>query len=133
MAQYKTFSTMANDQSNPDSSIMDSVNEVSSALVRSSIISQHRIVVIYNFTTWCGPCQQSGPIFAGLMKKYQKNGIIAFVKEDVDKKYGGWGEQIRGVPCFHFYIDGQYQKELTVVGADTDTVETTIRNLLNIQ
>ena len=130
MAQYRTYSTL--NKSTEDESEHISVPQIRSAEHRSEVINTHQVVVIDNYTDWCGPCKHCAPRFAKLAGKYTKPGVCALVKENVEDGFDGHPEKIRGVPCFHFYANGQYISESTVVGADTDAVEQNLTQLLGI-
>ena len=86
---------------------------------RAAIISSNRVVVVDNFTTWCEPCKQVAPHFAKLAQQYQ--GKCVCVKENVEKSFEG-APTIRGVPCFHFYVNGEHIQELTVTGGSIEKV-----------
>ena len=132
MAQYKTYTTMAaKDENEFDSKTMIEVYEITSAADRKNIIQTNKVVVIDNFTEWCGPCKACAPQFAILCKKYIKPGLCALVKEDEDKKFGGLPVSIKAVPCFHFYINGHFQDHLMFTGADIKLVEQTLIKLLS--
>lgn len=129
MAQYKTFSSMNNNEQDFTSEYISEVPRISNIKERQTLIQNNKIVVIDNYTDWCGPCKQCAPQFAKLAKKYSKPGMCAFAKENVDDKCGGWPVQIRGVPCFHFYVNGHYQDEMTITGADVGAIEQTLQRL----
>lgn len=133
MKQYKTFSTMGKDENAPDTSTMGEVPVVTGEQHRRHVIERHNLVVVYNYTDWCGPCQQCGPQFAVLAGKYSRPGVCSLIKENIEKKYGGLPVQVRGVPCFHFYMNGQFLKDEVIIGADMGAIEQTIRKLLNVQ
>lgn len=119
----------AKDENEFDPATMMEVYEITSAEDRENIIQTNKIVVVNNSASWCGPCKQCAPQFATLCKKYIKPGLCALVKEDVDEMFGG-AVQVSGVPCFHFYINGKFQEEMTVTGADVKLVEQTLLKLL---
>ena len=52
----------------------------------------------------------------------QYPGKIYFVRENVDDEIEG-APQITGVPCFHFYVEGNYIPNLTVTGGDVGGVK----------
>lgn len=129
MAQYKTFKTMAqNDTPSPET--LGEVPQITSMQERRSLIENNKVVVIDNYTTWCGPCKQCAPKFAQLAKTYVRPGLCVFAKENVEDKLGGYPARISGVPCFHFYVNGQFMNDMTITGADVDQVGNTIKNLL---
>jgi thiol-disulfide isomerase/thioredoxin len=130
MAQYKTFSTMGKDDNAPTPESMADVPRIGSSQERQALIQGNKVVVIDNYTDWCGPCKQCAPQFAVLAQKYVRPGLCALAKENVEDKHGGWPVAIRGVPCFHFYVNGHYQDEMTVAGADMGALEQTLQRLL---
>ena len=130
MALYKTYTTMGIDPNEPKPESMADVHHVTSKQDRDNIIASNKIVVIDNYTDWCGPCKQCAPQYAVLAKTYNSPGLCVLVKEDVDTKIGGHPVPIRGVPCFHFYINGFFQKDMVVTGADINLVEQTLAKLL---
>lgn len=99
---------------------------------RDSVKKKSPIVIIKNYTDWCGPCKTIAPRFAQLAKKYldTHKGVIAFVKENAEDELEG-AERCRGVPCFHFFLKGKFVPELTVTGCNLKTIEENIAKLLN--
>lgn len=130
MAQYKTFSTMAQDDAAPNPSDMVEVPRITSLDQRRALVQGNLLVVVDNYTDWCGPCKQCAPSFAAMAGKYSKPGVCAFAKENVEDKCGGWPVPVRGVPCFHFYMNGQFLQDDIVTGADVGQVEQTVQRLL---
>jgi thiol-disulfide isomerase/thioredoxin len=130
MAQYKTFSTMGKDDITSALESTAEVPRITSLQQRQALIQNNKVVVIDNYTDWCGPCKQCAPQFAALAQKYASSGLCAMVKENVEDRHGGLPVQIRGVPCFHFYLNGQFQDEMTITGADMKALEQTLNNLL---
>lgn len=137
MAQYKSFSSIGKNDNDPDPNTMGDVVKITSSRHRTSIINTTQIVVIDNYANWCGPCKMCAPNFAVLAGKYNEPGKCVLVKEDVDDEFEpspppAVRSDIRGVPCFHFYLRGQFLEDATVVGADMNVIEETIKNLLSI-
>lgn len=130
MAQYKTFKTMSQDDNSPEPESMGEVLQITSMQERQSLIQNNKVVVIDNYTDWCGPCKQCAPRFAQIAKTYGRPGLCAFAKENAEDKFGGLPVQIRGVPCFHFYVNGQFMNEMTITGADVDQVGKNLKDLL---
>lgn len=135
MAMYKTFKTMAEDSNESFSGISQQsipieVPRVASINHRRQLINENMLVVIDNYTDWCGPCKQCAPQYAKLAAKYGKPGVCVMVKENVEDNHGNQPAPIRGVPCFHFYINGQFLKDDTVVGGDIGEVEKVVQRVL---
>lgn len=124
-SQYKNIGVDPNTEKDDSESF--EVHIVQNLEERMVAIKNYPVVVIDNFTSWCGPCKIVAPKFAKLAKIYQKKGIL-FLKEDAEKNFGQC-PKIRGVPCFHFYIGGNYVEKYTVVGADLEQLE---KNLIEI-
>ena len=130
MAQYKTFSTIGKDDNAPVPESMADVPRISSLQERKSVIQNNKVVVIDNYADWCGPCKKCAPQFAKLAQKYTRPGLCVLVKENVDDKHGAYPVPISGVPCFHFYLNGHFQDEMTVTGGDMGILEQTLNRLL---
>jgi thiol-disulfide isomerase/thioredoxin len=129
MAQYKTFSTMGKDVNAPPPESMAEVPRITSLQQRQALIKNNKVVVIDNYTDWCGPCKQCAPQFAVLAQKHGRPGMCVLAKENVEDKCGECPVPIRGVPCFHFYVNGHYQDEMTVTGGDITQVGETLSRL----
>ena len=126
-SQYKNIGTDPNDKKDESSNF--EVRDLQNLEERMRVIKNYPVVVIDNYTSWCGPCKIVVPKFAKLAQHYDKKGIL-FVKEDAEKNFGQC-PKIRGVPCFHFYVEGDYVEKYTVVGADLDKVEENLREIIN--
>ena len=126
-SQYKNIGVDPNEKK--DASESFDVHNVQNLEERMVAIKNYPVVVIDNFTSWCGPCKIVAPKFAKLAQNYQKKGIL-FLKEDAEKNFGQC-PKIRGVPCFHFYIGGNYVEKYTVVGADLEQVEKNLIEIIN--
>jgi thiol-disulfide isomerase/thioredoxin len=124
---YAKFNTIGKD--NDDNVNTSSVLAITTKEQRSSIIKSHTLVVIKHYTTWCGPCKQTDPKYAELTTKYNSPGNCILVKENVEDHIEG-AEVVRGVPCFHFYVNGTFREDATITGADIDAVERMIKAIL---
>ena len=132
MAQYKTFGSMQQDKVNlENSNVGFNVPVITSLQQRKQLINQHFLTVIDYYTEWCGPCQTSAPKYAQLAQKYSKPGLCVLAKENAENGVGGLPVDITGVPCFHFYVNGQFISSETVTGADIEKLEETITRILN--
>ena len=130
MAQYKTVKTMGQDVNAPAPETMGDVTSITSLQHRQNIIVNNKVVVIDNYTDWCGPCKACAPRYAVLAKKHGRPGICVLAKENVEDDFGSHPANITGVPCFHFYINGQFRPEMTVVSANIDQVDKTLSEIL---
>lgn len=100
---------------------------VKSEEYRNKIIQSFKVLVIDNYTNWCGPCKQIEPKIRELA--HQFNGVIKFVKENADDELEG-GPPVTGVPCFHFYVDGKHYPNFTITGGDVDGVKNACSQIL---
>jgi len=112
---------------------MAEIERIISLEHRDSVKEKFPIVIIKNYTEWCGPCKTIAPLFAQLAKKYldKYKDNIAFVKENAEDELEG-AERCRGVPCFHFFLKGKFVPGLTVTGCNLKTIEENIGKLLNL-
>ena len=131
MAQYKKWSTLGVDENELPPETMTEVPRITDPKERHALVQNNKVAVIYYFTDWCGPCKHCSPRFAVLAKKYGRPGLCAFAKEDPEDKLGKMPVPVRGVPCFHFYVNGHHQDEMTITGADVSEIEKTIQQLLS--
>ena len=120
MATYASYKTLGKDKDAPPPESMMEIPQITSQEHRASVITSNRVVIIDNYTDWCGPCKTVSPRFAQLAQRYQ--GKAVFVKENVEDGHRG-APKVRGVPCFHFYINGQYIQDLTITGGSIERVE----------
>jgi thiol-disulfide isomerase/thioredoxin len=132
MAQYKTISEVGADENAPDPRIMAAVPRIQKPEHREALLKNHKLVIIDNYTDWCGPCKQCAPQFANLASKYSRPGLCAFAKENVEDKVPGQSVAIRGVPCFHFYVDGVVQPEMTITGGDIASIENSVKSFFGV-
>tara|TARA_Y100000389_G_C17403886_1_gene486951 strand:- start:118 stop:531 length:414 start_codon:yes stop_codon:yes gene_type:complete len=99
---------------------------------RNSILSENAICIVYNYAQWCGPCKKISPLYDEMSIKYSHPGKCIFIKEDVDNEIDEHTLQyIKGVPCFHFYINSILDHSLTVTGTDMNKLEHILIELLN--
>lgn len=127
MAQYKTIGEVGAEENAPGSNTMADVPRITKPEHRDALLKGHKLVIIDNYTDWCGPCKQCAPQYAALAKKYARAGLCAFAKENVEDKIPGQKLPIRGVPCFHFYVDGAVQPSMTITGGDIASIENTVK------
>lgn len=72
----------------------------------SKVISEHSLVVIDFWATWCGPCKMIAPTIEALGEKYEGKALIA--KVDVDQA-GAVAQQfgIMSIPTIVILKDGK--------------------------
>lgn len=104
------------------------VTHVTSLEQRKAIIKNNLVVVIDYYTKWCGPCKAIKPKFEELANEYK--GKCFFAKEDVEDRFGEH-PPIRGVPCFHVYVNGVIKPDATCVGSNMQKLKDTIDNIFN--
>jgi thioredoxin 1 len=104
----------------------DIVLELTSIEQKRQVLQTNRVVVIDIYGDWCGPCKQVAPKYAQLAAKYNRLGHCLLVKENV-KNDPPLSQNIRGVPCFHFFLDGNLVD--TITGGNITAVEQKVQEL----
>ena len=129
---YASYSSLGKDPKSPPPESMAKIPRITSRDHRVHLINNRRVVVVDNYTDWCGPCKNVAPLFAQLALKYQKMfpNQVVFVKENVEDEFGG-APPVRGVPSFHFYLEGSHVPELTVTGGSIKNVEDNLTRLFS--
>lgn len=122
MSTYASYKSLGKDLNAPKKESMAEIPRITSLEHRNMVKQTYHIVVIENYTDWCGPCKTIAPLFAQMAKKYldaEMDGStrFSFVKENVDDDIEGI-LSVRGVPCFHIFIDGVHSPECNVTGGD---------------
>jgi thiol-disulfide isomerase/thioredoxin len=136
MSSYASYDTLGKDPNAFQPEQMAVLPAIDSVAQRNALIQHNQLVVIDNYTEWCQPCKAIAPKFAAMAKKYidryntpNNRNTVAFAKEDADKQLDG-KPRIRGVPCFHLYLNGNFHQEWTITGGDLDTLQTNIEQAL---
>jgi len=119
---YSTFQQLGKDVNKSQQSVYK-VERVTSKEHRDKIIKENLIVLIDNYTDWCAPCKKIAPQFAQLAKKYE--GKCYFLQENSDDEIQG-AYPVTGVPCFHWFINGNFINDAVIVGGDLNEVENTL-------
>ena len=128
MSLYAKYSDLGDKTPKVDQAQLDAVcPTLRSAEEKNKIISTNRVVVIDIYADWCGPCKAIAPQFAEMARKYSRPGVCALVKENVDQKLS---QNIRGVPTFLFFKEGQYVDSIT--GADLTGDEGVEKKLISL-
>lgn len=99
-----------------------------------SLVKQNGICVVDNYANWCGPCKVIDPQYTELANQVSGNGRCVLVKNNIDldiPPVAGHVPPVTGVPTFHFYINGEFMNDLTVIGADIKKVEEQVKQLLS--
>tara|TARA_B110000008_G_scaffold249082_1_gene261561 strand:- start:613 stop:1020 length:408 start_codon:yes stop_codon:yes gene_type:complete len=123
---YASYKTLGQVVQQPGTQLPE-LPQITSQEHRNHYIQEYRVLVIDNYTEWCGPCKQIDPQIRELAQQYP--GQIYFVRENVDDEIEG-APQITGVPCFHFYAEGKYISELTITGGDVEAVKNTCNQIV---
>ena len=82
--QYATYSSLAHPKEKEEKT--HNCVLVQDLSHRRGIISDNKIVCIDWFADWCGPCKSIAPKFEVMAEKYNKSGLCALIKEDIDKR-----------------------------------------------
>lgn len=105
---------------------MAEVNYIKSNAELDKLFSSTTYVAVDFTASWCGPCKQVAPIYANLAKKHSVDGVLSFIKVDVDQaqdiaaKYG-----ITAMPTFMFFKDGKQvavNSQAMIRGADVQSL-----------
>ena len=75
------------------------------------------MIVDFN-TSWCGPCKNFAPIFEEIASKYP--GVV-FLSVDAETINHKDCEDIRSVPTFKIFLNGEQRREFT--GVDREKLE----------
>lgn len=94
------------------------VPEIKTKEDKDEMKKHFRIVLVYVYANWCGPCKIVAPLFNRLFKKYNLNGVVGLVKENVELRLLPQNEVI---PTFQFFVDGKLESIET--GADIVSIE----------
>ena len=132
MAQYAKIGDVGADEPTNAQPTGFQVPRITQQEHRDALTKGHKLAIIDNYTDWCGPCKQCAPQFTALAQKYARPGLCAFATENVEDGVPGKTVKIRGVPCFHFYVDGVLQPGMTITGGDIGAVENTVRGFLGV-
>ena len=88
---------------------------------KNNLINSTKLLVVYIWGDFCGPCKQIAPVYETLANKYNSAGNIVLSKEDVKLQIT---PSVRGVPTFHFYLNSNLVD--TIIGADTVSLQNKI-------
>jgi thioredoxin-like negative regulator of GroEL len=63
---------------------MSKINQISSSIQFSKLLSSNSYVIADFYADWCGPCKTIAPIFEQLATSHSQTGRLAFAKVNVD-------------------------------------------------
>ena len=95
------------------------INMVSSLDNRNDLIKSCSVVVIKYSAEWCGPCKAIAPAYHELAAEFDK---CVLAEEDVDDDFGNFplNNEIKAVPTFHIYKNGEFVKGIKGAGGGTN-------------
>lgn len=124
---YKNFSELGDSKSTPNNN-QYRVTDVTTAEEKQQILNTHQIVLVNIHADWCKPCKQMAPLYSQLASKYNKPGVCAVIRENIDKNLT---KNISSVPTMQFYRNNTLVGN--VVGADIMQTEEILQKLLGEQ
>lgn len=105
-------------------SVSGIVIHVKSEEHRQQIINNNDVVVLKFGAEWCGPCKKIEPEYKKLAENKKE---IIFLSEDIDDEFEGNYEDIKSIPCFHFFKNGKFKQ--SCLGANINKVTEIIKIL----
>ena len=122
MSQYAIYKNLG-DKANVDKTqyTVSIENEES----KVELVRNFKVCVFDIYGDWCNPCKSIAPKFNELAKKYNKNGLCALAKENVDL---GLSPMVTAVPSFIFIKEGKIVDLIT--GGNIPMIEQKIQDLL---
>ena len=92
---------------------------------KKQLINSNKLVIVYIWGDFCGPCKHIAPRYEELSNKYNDGGNVILAKENVNLQLSS---NVRGVPTFHFYLNSELVDQM--IGADISSLETSIVNYM---
>ncbi|CAL1537725.1 unnamed protein product [Lymnaea stagnalis] len=85
-----------------------------------------KLIVVYFFATWCGPCKKIAPYIEQLLSLYEN---LVFAKINIEDNLElAESENVAALPTFHFYKDGVKLREM--VGANNEHLKELIESFI---
>ena len=130
--QYAKYNSLAPNE--PPKNDIGLDIEINSLHHRKSLLEQHEVVCIYLWGNFCEPCKAIAPKFAELSKQYHNPGKCVLMKENVESEFTR-DYQIRGVPAFIFYKNGNIVRHddgkiVDVIGGDFNNIKSILNKLV---
>lgn len=119
---YRRYQELGEEQKKP---AVYKVIEITNLQEKTMFINTHAVVCVNVGAVWCNPCQLIYPDYASMAKRFNEGNRCLLLKENYDL---GLSPDVTGVPTFQFYFNGVRVE--TVVGANLDEVEKTLKSLL---
>lgn len=95
--------------------------EIESPEHRAEVIGSEGVVVIKFSAVWCGPCKKIEGAYHALGIEF---GDVRFAEEDIDEEFDGLPEEIKSVPTFFYFKNGEFLE--STKGANIQVVKDTI-------
>lgn len=108
-----------------DLKVIESVEE------RNELIENNKLLVIDYYAKWCGPCKRIHPDLVKIQEELGKENEILIVKENIDDnlELDALPSIIKCLPTFHFYVNGEFDPNLTIEGANVSDVKLAINKI----
>jgi len=98
------------------------------------ILTKNKLSVVYFYTDYFKPKNEQ---VKTIIDTYTKPRVCGFFSKNIDEMHGNIPDsekdikKIVGVPCFHFYFEGKFLENETIIGYHMERVEHTVRRLSN--
>jgi thioredoxin 1 len=99
--------------------------EIESAEHRAELVAGGGVVVIKYSAGWCGPCKKIAGAYHELGGEFEG---VKFAEEDIDEEFEGLPEQIKSVPTFFYFKDGEFKE--STKGANIQVVKDTLKKYI---
>ena len=114
--------SLASVPESPTSSVGNAPIVIESSEHRAELIGAGGVVVIKFSAVWCGPCKKIAPAYHALSGDFPEG--VKFTEEDIDEAFEGLPEEIKSVPTFFYFKNGEFKE--STKGANIQVVKDTI-------